>query len=62
MRQQARAARAQKQQAMEQGQAMLAATEGAKNLSKAQTGSGDGQNLLARLLGPQAAAQAGGGA
>src|SRR5712664_119777 len=61
-RQQARAARAQKQQAMEQGQAMLAATEGAKNLSKAQTGSGDGQNLLARLLGPQAEAQAGGGA
>jgi hypothetical protein len=61
VRQQTRQARAAQKQAMAQGQAMLAATEGAKNLAKANTGEGGGDNLLTRMLGPMAGAQAGGG-
>lgn len=51
-----RAAKAERQQAMDQGQAMLAATEGAKNL-----GQTDAQNLeeMATLISPVAAAQGG---
>lgn len=56
---QKRAARAQQAQAAQQGQAMLAASEGAKNLGDANAG---GDSLLGKMLGPVAGAEAGGGA
>jgi hypothetical protein len=62
LRVQARRARAQQAQAQAQGAAMLAATEGAKNLSKAQVGADPSDNMLARMAGPIGAAQVPGGA
>lgn len=58
---QKRAARAKAAQAQQQGQAMLAATEGAKNLGQADAGEDSG-SLLSKLAGPIAGAEAGGGA
>ena len=57
---QKRQARAQQAQAAQQGQAMLAASEGAKNLGQADTGGGT--TALGKMLGPVAGAEAGGGA
>ena len=56
IRDQNRKVRQQQQAAMQQGQAMLAATEGAKNLGGAKA---DPSTILGQLLGPQAAAQGG---
>lgn len=61
IRLQARQQRQQQAEAQQQGQAMMAAAQGAKDAAKAQTGEGAGDNLLTRLLGPMAGAQAGGG-
>lgn len=59
--QQKLAALQQQQQAAQQGQAMLTATEGAKNLGQASMGP-DGGSLLSKLAGPIAGAEAGGNA
>lgn len=60
-RMQRRQARAQQAQAQAKGQAMLAAAQGAKDLSKAQVGGDPSDNMLSRMVGPIGQAQLEGG-